>query len=258
VNLLSNAIKFTPEEGTISVRAYRSAGRIVIEVSDTGRGIEAKFLPYVFDRFRQADSSTTRAFGGLGIGLAIVRHLVELHGGTAHADSPGMGLGATFTVTLPVFERRPSDAGEASDARVEIKNVRALADGRLKGRQILVVDDEPDTRELLSQVFEQRGAVVVAAASAHEALEQLDRNELDLMVSDIGMAEEDGYGLMRKIRNNAGRYSRIPAIALTAYAREEDRAAALAAGFQVHLTKPVDPDALILSAQELVTTPLNS
>ncbi|HLX63732.1 MAG TPA: response regulator [Planctomycetota bacterium] len=270
-NLLSNAIKFTPEEGCIGVHAFRSGGKIVVEVSDTGRGIDSKFLPFVFDRFRQADSSTTRAYGGLGIGLAIVRHLVELHGGTVHADSPGPEKGSTFTVTLPVFERRgtdvlkvdktggagddtsrdPKEAGDGDDTTAA-QNGNLAADDKLKGLTILVVDDEPDTRDLLSKLFERRGAQVVAAASAHEALQQLERGNPDLMISDIGMADEDGYGLMRKIRGNPGPNAKIPAIALTAYAREEDSSAALAAGFQVHLPKPIDPETLILSAEGLM------
>ncbi len=162
-NLLSNAIKFTPDEGTIGVRAIRAGGKIVVEVSDSGRGIDAQFLPFVFDRFRQADSSTTREHGGLGIGLAIVRHLVELHGGSVRAESPGIGKGSTFSVTLPVLERRSSDGSTSNGASDHAAPSEAQSSARIKGRQILIVEDEPDTRDLLTRLFQQRGAIVVAA-----------------------------------------------------------------------------------------------
>jgi signal transduction histidine kinase/DNA-binding response OmpR family regulator len=248
-NLLSNAIKFTPHGGAIEVKCFEADGNINVQIRDSGRGISSKFLPYVFERFRQADSSTTRAFGGLGIGLAIVRHLAELHGGTVVADSPGENQGATFTVSLPASKASRASVAKMDSAMTQRKPspVRCL-----EGLQLLIVDDEPDTRELLSKIFEQQGAQVFEAASAHEALDRLERCKPDLVVSDIGMAGLDGYNLIRRIRAQDGRYSKIPAIALTAYAREEDKATALAAGFHAHIPKPIDPSALVSSVSRLV------
>ena len=248
-NLLSNAIKFTPQGGKIQVSAARAQNNVTIEIHDTGRGISPKFLPFVFDRFRQADSSTTRAFGGLGIGLAIVRHLVELHGGTVAASSAGDGQGATFIVTLPELKSMKGVMRQDSGitARKTDAPVRCL-----EGLQILIVDDEPDTRDLLSKIFEQQGAQVVEAASAHEAMERLERCKPDLVVSDIGMAGLDGYNLIKRIRAQDGSYAKLPALALTAYARDEDKATALAAGFHAHMPKPIDPAALVLSVRGLM------
>ncbi len=250
-NLLSNAIKFTPNDGAVCVRAYHKTGKMFVEVSDNGRGIDPKFLPFVFDRFRQADSSTTRVFGGLGIGLAIVRHLVELHGGTVQAQSPGIGQGSTFTVTLPVLERRASDHVEKIEPGPDVVREETGSD-RITGLRILIVDDEPDTSDLLVQVFKRRGAAVSSASSVREALERLSDGMMDVLISDIGMPGEDGYGLIKKVRGNVGGHAAIPAIALTAYAREEDGAAARAAGFQIHLAKPVDPDTLVAAVEGLV------
>ena len=250
-NLLSNAIKFTPHNGTITVKAFEADGNLNVQIRDTGRGISAKFLPFVFERFRQADSSTTRAFGGLGIGLAIVRHLAELHGGTVIADSPGENQGATFTVVLPASKQSRQSVSKM-DSAAAARKPAGPPTRCLEGLQLLIVDDEPDTRELLSKIFEQQGAQVFEAASAHEALDRLQRCTPDLVVSDIGMAGIDGYNLMRRIRAQDGRYAKIPAIALTAYAREEDKATALAAGFHAHMPKPVDPTALVSSVSRLV------
>jgi PAS domain S-box-containing protein len=242
-NLLSNAVKFTPRSGSVSVRLKRESSYAEISVADSGTGIRPAFLPYVFDRFRQADGSTTRIHGGLGLGLAIVRHLVELHGGTARAESPGEGLGATFTVRLPVMS-----SADHSD-HLPTAGVKAAVSAKgpvsLAGLQVLVVDDESDARELVSMMLERRGAVVKAVASAGDALQCIESWKPDVVIADIGMPLEDGYGLIRKMRALPPELGgKIPAIALTAYARTEDRARALAAGYQVHLAKPVDRDDL--------------
>jgi PAS domain S-box-containing protein len=247
-NLLSNAIKFTPKRGRVQVCLQRINSHVEIVVTDTGQGISAEFLPYVFERFRQADSSITRSFGGLGLGLAIVRQLVELHGGTVHAESPGEGQGATFTVKLPLMAIGPK--------AIEPERVHPAAGGsvpfdcspRLDGLRILIVDDDADIRALLIYTLEVCGAEVMAAASADEAISVLTASStpMDILISDIGMPDEDGYALLRRVRalepENGGR---IPAIALTAYARTQDRRAALLAGFQSHVAKPVEPAELI-------------
>ncbi|HVF87642.1 MAG TPA: PAS domain S-box protein, partial [Pyrinomonadaceae bacterium] len=247
-NLLSNAIKFTPKGGRVQLRVERVNSHIEIIVADTGAGIKPEFLPFVFDRFRQADGSTTRAHGGLGLGLAIVRHLVELHGGTVHADSDGEGKGATFTVKLPlvpVYHR--SDQQKAhlhSSASGSLSP--AESDERLDGMRLLVVDDEPDTCEMLRAMLTQRGAEVVVARSAEEALVEIQRSRFDLLISDIGMPGADGYELLGRVRGlPADRGGHIPAVALTAYARTEDRLRALRAGYQMHVPKPVESTELI-------------
>ena len=245
-NLLSNAIKFTPKGGRVQVRLERINSHVEVTVSDSGNGINAEFLPHVFERFRQADGRTTRAHGGLGLGLAIVRQLVELHGGTVHVESGGEGQGATFIVGLPLMvmrremdtpeRRHPTSGGERA-----VDCPPALA-----GLQVLVVDDEADTRELLRAVLEQCGSEVRTAGSAAEALALIAESKPDVLVSDIGMPEEDGYELIGKVRGlEAGLNERVPAIALTAYARLEDRIRALNAGFQVHVPKPIEPAELI-------------
>jgi PAS domain S-box-containing protein len=249
-NLLSNAIKFTPPGGRVQIRLEHVESEVRIAVSDTGKGIRADFLPYVFDRFCQSESSGKRAQSGLGLGLAIVRHLVELHGGTVHVESPGEGMGTCFTVRLPLVrvpypeapparvpERRQQPAG------IVIPFDRVLA---LKGLRVLVVDDEADSRELLTSTLGQRGAGVTAVASAGEALDALVRVRPDVLVSAIEMPEEDGYTLMRKVRALKPEQGReIPAVALSAYVRAEDRVRSLAAGFQAHVRKPVEPAELV-------------
>ncbi|HYP51901.1 MAG TPA: hybrid sensor histidine kinase/response regulator, partial [Pyrinomonadaceae bacterium] len=235
-NLLANAVKFTPKNGRVEVAAECSDSHVTLSVSDTGRGISPEFLPHVFDRFRQADSTTTRRHGGLGLGLAIVRHLVELHGGTVTAESPGEGLGTTFSVSLPLAAARAGASREAAPACV-----REGEDGGaqvLGGVRVLVVDDEADTRKVISAVLAQSGAEVHTCDSTREALEELERWTPDVIMSDIGMPGEDGYALIRKVRGG-GRAAAVPAAALTAYARDEDRRLAFAAGFQKHLSKPV-------------------
>jgi signal transduction histidine kinase/ActR/RegA family two-component response regulator len=245
-NLLTNAIKFTPPSGlvTILARETRHAGvpSVEISVSDTGQGIEPKFLPFVFDRFRQADASTTRRHGGLGLGLSIVRSLVEMHEGSVDATSEGEGRGATFIVRLPLAESHP-DAQTLLDPA---KQSPLHDSSSLAGLRVLVVDDEADARTLARRVLEERGAEVLAVGSAAEALEAVDgHQDLSVVVSDIGMPEHDGYELITRVRAKAGSAGRIPAVALTALARDEDRKRTLLAGYQVHISKPVDPAELV-------------
>jgi len=238
-NLLTNAIKFTPRNGTVRVGLQQVDGQVEITVSDTGQGIQPQFLPYVFDRFRQADASTTRRHGGLGLGLSIVKSLVEMHQGSVEARSDGDGLGATFTVRLPLA--RPQ-AGTFFKA----ERVGQAAELTLQRLRVLVVDDEPDARALARRVLEERGAHVVTVASALEALAIVGGDIVpSVVVSDIGMPDQDGYDLIRKMRALPGLAGRIPAVALTALARAEDRQRALLEGYQTHISKPVDPTELI-------------
>ncbi|MBN3879342.1 MULTISPECIES: hybrid sensor histidine kinase/response regulator [unclassified Nostoc] len=253
-NLLSNAIKFTSQGGQVEVRLEtikdevdtHSAEYTQITVSDTGRGISGDFLPYVFDYFRQADGTTTRKFGGLGLGLAIVRHLVELHGGTIQAASPGEGQGAVFTVKLPLITASKLNQVNTAD--------RDRSDLNLNGLQTLLVDDDKDSREFIAFVLEQYGAQVTEVDSAHDALNILMQTKFDLLISDIGMPDMDGYTLIRQIRKQSpDRGREIPAIALTAYAGETDRQQALAAGFQHHISKPIELEVLIQAILTIVT-----
>jgi len=244
-NLLSNAIKFTPKGGRVQVRLERVNSHVEIVVSDTGVGINSDFLPYIFERFKQADSTHTRSHGGLGLGLAIVRHLVELHGGNVQAQSPGEGQGSTFIVQLPLTVVLNTNESERIHPTVggEVSFDYAPT---LSGLSILVVDDEIDARELLSTVLQECGAVVSAVASVADAIAAIEQFQPDILVSDIGMPGEDGYSLIRRIRAmEAQNGGRIPAVALTAYARVEDRTRALAAGFQMHIAKPVNPTELV-------------
>jgi signal transduction histidine kinase/DNA-binding response OmpR family regulator len=250
-NLLSNAIKFTPRGGRVDIRLIEHAGQAEVTVSDTGQGIKPEFLPYVFERFRQADSSTTRVHGGLGLGLAIVRHLVELHGGSVHVESAGEGQGATFRVRLPV-QAGPLAGREGREPAPAPPPVAAQA-AALANRRVLVVDDEPGTREFLGLVFRQCGSAVTTAASVPEALVAFERDRPDVLVSDIGMPGEDGYTLIDRVRAlPPDRGGQTPALALTAYARDTDRARVFAAGFQAYLAKPVVPDQLIAAVADLV------
>jgi PAS domain S-box-containing protein len=249
-NLLSNAVKFTPDEGQVNVQLECIDTHAQITVSDTGKGINAEFLPYVFDYFRQADSKTTRKFGGLGLGLAITRRLVEMHGGTIWATSPGEGQGSVFTVRLPLIK----DSAIIKDTtKADSTNVLAV-DSPLMGIQILVVDDNADTRDFFSFVLEQFGAFVTAVPSASEALQTLAQAQPDILISDIGMPEMNGYMLMQQVRAIEAEQERqqIPAIALTAYASEIDQQQALAAGFQQHIAKPVAPEQLLTAISSLL------
>ena len=247
-NLLSNAIKFTPQGGTVEVAARRQEGHLEIAVKDSGIGIRPEFLAYVFDRFRQADSSRTRSHGGLGLGLAIVKQLVELHNGTVRAESEGEGKGAAFIVTLPLA--RAADCGEKQQAA---QCGRANGHSDLSGMKILVIDDEADARELINEVLVQCKAHVLTAASAGEGIEILKSQRPDLVISDIGMPEWDGYELIRAIRGlSAANGGQTPAIALSAFAHEDDRMRAMTAGYQVHLAKPVESHQLIAAIGDLI------
>ena len=240
-NLAGNALKFTPAGGRVTIALETVGDEHVLSVSDTGQGIPADFLPHVFSRFRQADSSTTRTHGGVGLGLAVSRHLVELHGGSLAAASDGPGLGATFTVRLP---RAAAVAEQAP--RPPARRHSPSTPPRLDGLRVLVVDDEPDARDLLDTVLTRQGAAVVGAASADEAFARLTAEPPDVLVSDIGMPGEDGFGLLERVRRLDPQHGgRVPAVALTAYSQEEDRQRALAAGFDVHVPKPVDPARLV-------------
>jgi signal transduction histidine kinase/ActR/RegA family two-component response regulator len=246
-NLLSNAAKFTPEGGAVRAEVKRVDAHVLIRVTDTGKGITPEFLPFVFDRFRQADPSTTKRHGGLGLGLAIVRYLVELHGGRVEATSAGEGRGATFDVVLPVRAVEPREATENARTAATADRGGARAASALlslRGIRVLVVDDQSDARELVATVLVGAGAQVVEASSAAEAMATLQTASVNVIVSDVGMPLEDGYSLLRGVRSNAATRD-IPALALTAYARDEDRAEATAAGFDDHAAKPVDPDDLV-------------
>jgi PAS domain S-box-containing protein len=250
-NLLSNAVKFTPQGGHVEVRLERMDPHICVIISDTGKGIAPDFLPYVFDRFRQSDASSARRYGGLGLGLSLVKYLVELHGGTIEATSPGEGQGATFKVTLPV-RAIATPIGDGDGAPDTVKGSQELA-----GVRALVVDDEDDARELLKSALGHYGADVVAVSSAAEAYTLITatppEGRLDIIVADIGMPDEDGYSLIRRVREwEEGRGAYIPAVALTAYGRVEDRIRALKVGFQMHVAKPVNPDELVIVIKSLV------
>jgi PAS domain S-box-containing protein len=249
-NLLSNAIKFTPEGGQVDVEVRQGPADVEIVVRDTGAGIKPAFLPYVFDRFRQAEASSTRAYGGLGLGLAIVRHLVELHGGVVRAESEGEGQGTTFTVTLPVRAERRLPA---EDAVMRLQAVRgpAVRTRALDGLHVLVVEDAEDTRELLATILVQHGATVDAVESVAAAREALARTVPSVLVSDIGMRGEDGYTLIRELRRRTDALRAMPAVALTAYAGIDDRRRALREGYDAHLAKPVEPDELVAVIADL-------
>ena len=249
-NLLSNAIKFTPAGGRVEITLERVGTHIQITVADTGQGIDAEFLPHVFERFRQADSSSTRKFGGLGLGLSIVRHLVELHGGTVQVDSPGEDQGATFTVRFPLLTEYEESC---NNHPVEHSGDGAVtAELSLKGIRVLVVDDDTDSRAVIGEMLLQFGAEVLTAASAPDALQALELWSPDVLLSDIEMPNEDGYSLLQKIRSKDSKSGGlIPAAAITAYGRSEDRLRVLRAGYQIYLPKPVDPHELALVVASL-------
>jgi PAS domain S-box-containing protein len=250
-NLLSNAVKFTPSDGHVRVALERVQSHVEVCVEDSGIGIQAEFLPHVFDRFRQADASITRGHGGLGLGLAIVKHIVELHGGNVRVRSGGEGKGSSFVVSLPVYSMQsdlqdPPD--ETSRAEIELDSAELPS---LEALRILVVDDQPDAREMIGNLVLSRNGHVMLADSAEQALEILGCERVDVLVSDIGMPGTDGYELIRRVRALSGAVARTPAIALTAYARTVDRQRALMAGFQMHLPKPVEPRELIAGIASL-------
>jgi len=251
-NLLSNAVKFTPKGGQVTVRLKREYSSVVIVVSDTGEGISIEFLPYIFDPFRQAESTSKRQHNGLGLGLAIVRHLVEAHGGTISASSKGRGKGAIFTVTFPLLavHRNGIDGEHAFYPAGSAIPVPALI---LKGLRVLVVDDEEDARELLTTALTQSGAEVRTAATVRAALDILDQWKPNVLVSDIGMPGQDGYDLIKTVRAlEPEKGGTIPAVALTGYASAEDAARTRLAGYETHMAKPVAPSDLVVAVASLV------
>jgi len=239
-NLLSNAMKFTQSGGRVHVRMQRVDNQVEIVVSDTGKGIDAKLLPFVFDRFRQGDSSTTREHGGLGLGLAIVRHLVELHGGLVSAHSEGAGRGAEFTIQFPILARPQEPVVEPLIHRNGGGNVSGGVPS-LAGLRIMLVDDEPDAREIVATILGEAGAEIATASGSRQAIDLIEQWKPDLLISDIAMPGESGYDLIRKLRAlSADKGGHIPAIALTAYAHTRDRLKILSAGFQMHVAKPIE------------------
>ena len=257
-NLLTNAVKFTPSGGRIDLVMERVNSHVEVSIEDSGIGIKPEFLPFVFDRFRQADASTTRRHGGLGLGLSIVKHLVELHGGSVRVKSPGEGLGATFVVALPISVVRTEDVGAAERTAFSDVDVSSIALPSLEGVRALVVDDQEDARILICRLVEQYGGRCALAESAAEAVRILETQDVNIIVSDIGMPDTDGYELMRKIRSMPSHAIRnLPAIALTAYARADDRQRALLAGYQMHVSKPVEPRELIAGIASLLNLSTN-
>ena len=252
-NLLSNAAKFTPEGGTIRVRVRDVARFVELDVSDNGPGIAPEFLPFVFEPFRQADGSTTRRHGGLGLGLSIVRHLVDAHGGTVTAHNNMKGHGATFRVRLPVFAPVRPEHVVGVEGRAPEVFAPSMPATLLDGVSVLVVDDDDESRHVVAAHLEQRHAMVLTATTAAEAFDLLQRRHVDVLLADVAMPGEDGYSLIRRVRTAASMAS-IPAAALTAFAREQDREQALEAGFQFHLTKPIDPESLVAAVATLSKT----
>ena len=254
-NLLTNAVKFTPAGGKVNLTLARSSAELEIRVSDTGQGIDAEFLPHVFERFRQADASHGRAVGGIGLGLAIVKQLVELHGGSIAASSAGRGQGATFTVRLPVLKTLRRAAGrKPKPPALAASNGNGDAPLNLTGRSVLLVEDDVQTRGAVSTFLRQQGLAVTEMTAAIAAMASFEQSRPDLIISDIGLAGEDGYSLIRRIRRYESTYRQtpVPAVALTAFARETDRRMAIEAGFQQHVGKPVEPEELISVIRELI------
>jgi len=248
-NLLANAVKFTPERGALFLTLRRTADAVEIAVTDTGIGIRADFIGSVFEPFRQADGSSTRRHTGLGLGLSIVKHLVEAHGGTITAESAGEGQGSTFTVRFPQVLALASDAARAGSGPMIAANSNPSMS--LDGLSVLVVDDDDGSREMVAAYLESRNAIVLTAASAAQAMDVVQREQVDVLLADIAMPEEDGYSLIRRLRALDARGASIPAAALTAFAREEDRKQSLSAGFQMHLTKPIDRRSLVNAVASL-------
>ncbi len=252
-NLLSNAVKFTPAGGRVQVVLERVNSHVEIVVEDTGIGIRPDFLPYVFDRFRQGDPSTTRRYGGLGLGLSIVKNLVELHGGSVRVKSAGENQGSTFVIALPVSHVGHEERERARPPASTADSLDSIELPRLDGVKVLIVDDEPDGRALIARILEGRGAQAKCSISAHEALQLLQQEQFSILLSDIGMPEMDGYELMRRVRLlDASRPAPLPAIAVTAYARPEDRQRSLLAGYQMHLAKPIEARELIAAIASLI------
>jgi CheY-like chemotaxis protein len=243
VNLLGNALKFTPSGGHVMVSGRLVGRQMEIRVADDGIGIEPEFLPHVFDRFRQGDSTTTRNHSGLGLGLSIAKQLVEAHRGSIRVESGGKGRGTAFVVTLPL-------SGEVAD--VVRDSQPATDEPRLDGVRVLVVDDEKDAQDLIGRVLEERGAKIAVADNSATAIEILEHGEIDVLLADIAMPGEDGYSLIRRIRSAGNKLASIPAAAVTAHARDDERLRALAAGFHVHVAKPVEPLELVRTVNHLL------
>jgi len=252
-NLLTNAVKFSHNGGAVRVGLHRTDTAVEITVTDTGQGISRDFLPFVFEPFRQADASTTRRHGGLGLGLSIVKNLVQAHGGTVTVDSAGEGFGSTFTVRLPLVAVSTGQSETAADdASASPGEPVPELTASLEGLAVLVVDDDDESRAIVAAYLQGHRAVVLTAASAGQAFDVLRRERVDVLLADIAMPGEDGYSLIRKIRKDSRMAtSSIPAAALTSFARDEDRQRALQAGFQLHLSKPVDPRSLIEAVASL-------
>jgi CheY-like chemotaxis protein/anti-sigma regulatory factor (Ser/Thr protein kinase) len=252
-NLLSNAVKFTPKGGRVQVTVQRVNSHIEIVVSDTGIGIQADFLPYVFDRFRQADAGTTRKTGGLGLGLSIVRHIVEMHGGSVHVASEGEERGTTFRVKLPLMIVHAQNVREVREHPRTEKLLPLTSLESLQGVRVMAIDDEEDALGLLRVVLEAAGAEVITLSTAVDAIERIERSRPDALVIDLGMPQMDGFELMGRIRASTNAAVRdVPAAALTAFARSDHRTRALQSGFEMHLAKPVDPGELVASVATLV------
>jgi PAS domain S-box-containing protein len=252
-NLLTNAVKFTPQEGRIQVVLERVNSHVEIVVEDTGVGIRPEFLPYVFDRFRQADATTTRRYGGLGLGLSIVKSLIELHGGSVRVKSPGENQGSTFVVSLPVSHVGDEDTLRSRQLNLHADSVETLELPRLDGMKILIVDDEADGRGLIARILEGQGAVAICCATGEEALKQIGREKYDVLLSDIGMPDMDGFELIKRVRALDVRHAQaMPAVAVTAYARSEDRQRSLLAGYQMHLSKPIEARELVAGIASLL------
>jgi CheY-like chemotaxis protein len=261
-NLVANAVKFTPRGGQIQVTLDRQGSDFRIQVIDNGQGIHPEVLPHVFDRFRQADSSMRRRFAGLGLGLSIVKYIVEAHGGTVEAASPGEGKGSTFIVCLPDLALRTLEQTEErieEPGEVDSGNSVFIADRRppvrLDGVHVLIVDDEADARDVMTMVLQQLGALVVTAPSAQAAVEALAKGRTEVLISDLGMPDQDGFDLIRQLRDHGYDAQTLPAIALTAFVQKDDARRALSAGFQVHLPKPVDPHDLTSAIARLARRP---
>jgi CheY-like chemotaxis protein/anti-sigma regulatory factor (Ser/Thr protein kinase) len=259
-NLLSNAIKFTPRDGLVEVILARNEGNVAITVRDNGAGIKPEFITHVFERFRQADASMTRRHGGLGLGLAIVKHLIEQHGGTVRAESAGEGQGSSFTIELPLAKQQAATSRSARAAMIlPSPSTPEMTVRDLSGVDALVVDDDRDARELIKRILTDCGATVHIAASAREAFARFGEAVPNLLISDLGMPEIDGFELLDWVRHLPREQGgQVPAIALTAFARSEDRLRALEAGFSAHISKPVEPSELIATVASVVgpTAPL--
>jgi CheY-like chemotaxis protein len=250
-NLLSNAVKFTPRGGSVQVVLERVNSHVEIVVEDTGVGIRPEFLPYVFDRFRQADATITRRYGGLGLGLSIVKTLVELHGGSVRVKSAGENQGSTFIVALPVSHVRAEETSRHSILPSDPLDAIELP--RLDGVEVLIVDDEQDGRALVARILQERGARTTCTSSAHEALGYLQQRSFDILLSDIGMPEMDGYEFLKRARQlRSADDGQMPAVAITAYARPDDRQRSLLAGYQMHLSKPIEAGELIAGMASLL------